>query len=122
MVKGQEKKVCKLLKLIYELKQVSHSWNQRFDQSIKTFSFEQNVDELCVYKHIKDGKVVFLVIYVDDILLIGNDVRNLSSIKLWLSQQFDLNDLGEASYGLEIRLFRDRRNKMIALSQASYID
>ena len=86
VVKGQERKVCKLLRSIYGLKQASRSWNQRFDQAIKTFGFEQNVDEPCVYKRIKDGKVVFLVLYVDDILLIGNDVGNLSSIKLWLSQ------------------------------------
>ena len=45
-----------------------------FDETIKTYGFEQNVDEPCVYKYIKEKKVVFLVIYVDDILLIGNDV------------------------------------------------
>ena len=71
--KGLEKKVYKLLRSIYELKQASRSWNQKFDQAIKTFDFEQNVDEPNVYKHIKDGKVVFLVLYVDDILLIGDD-------------------------------------------------
>ena len=122
IAKGQERKVCKLLRSIYGLKQASRSWNQRFDQAIKTFGFEQNVDEPCVYKRIKDGKVVFLILYVDDILLIGNDVGNLSSVKLWLHQQFDMKDLGEANYVLGIRLFRDRKNKMIALSQASYID
>ena len=119
VVKGQERKVCKLLRSIYGLKQASRSWNQRFDQAIKTFVFEQNVDEPCVYKRIKDGKVVFLVLYVDDILLIGNDVGNLSSVKLWLSQQFDMKDLGEANYVLGIRIFRDRKNKILALSQAS---
>ena len=122
VAKGQERKVCKLLRSIYGLKQASCSWNQRFDHAIKTFGFEQNVDEPCVYKRIKDGKVVFLILYVDDILLIGNDVGNLSSVKLWLHQQFDMKDLGEANYVLGIRLFRDRKNKMIALSQASYID
>ena len=111
---GQENKVCKLLKSIYGLKQASRSWNQRFDQAVKSYGFEQNVDEPCVYKRIKDGKVVFLVLYVDDILLIGNDVGNLSSVKLWLSQQFDMKDLGEANYVLGIRIFRDRKNRMLA--------
>ena len=82
VVKGQERKVCKLLRSIYGLKQASRSWNQRFDQAIKTFGFEQNVDEPCVYKRIKDEKVVFLILYVDDILLIGSGVGNLSSVKL----------------------------------------
>ena len=46
--------------------------------------------------------MVFLVLYVEDILLIGNDVESLSSVKLWLSQQFDMKDLGEANYVLGI--------------------
>ena len=48
--------------------------------------------------------MVFLVLYVDDILLIGNDVGVLSSVKVWLSSQFDINDLGEASHILWIKL------------------
>ena len=71
--KGQENKVCKLLKSIYGLKQASRSWNIRFDQAVKTYGFEQSVDEPCVYKHLKDKKIVFLLLYVNDILLIGND-------------------------------------------------
>ena len=49
--KGQEHKVCKLLKSIYGLKQASRSWNQRFDEVIKTYGFEQNLSEPCVYKY-----------------------------------------------------------------------
>ena len=96
-VKGQEQKVCKLLRSIYGLKQASRSWNLRFDDTIKTFGFEQNVDEPCVYKQIKDGVVVFLVLYVDDILLIGNDVTSLSKVKNWLAEQFQMKDLERPS-------------------------
>ncbi|KAG8483215.1 hypothetical protein CXB51_022115 [Gossypium anomalum] len=56
VVKGNEQKVCELLRSIYGLKQASRSWNKRFEQTIKTFGFEQNVDEPCVYKCIKDKK------------------------------------------------------------------
>ena len=78
--KIQEKKVCKLLRSIYGLKQASRSWNIRFNQAVKTYGFEKNVDEPCVYKHFKDKKVVFLVLYVDDILLFENDVGILASV------------------------------------------
>ena len=105
VAKGQERKVCRLYRSIYGLKQASRSWNQKFDQAVKTFGFEQNVDEPCVYKRIQGKKVVFLVLYVDDILIIGNDVRTLSSVKRWLSQQFDMKDLGEVTYILGIRIF-----------------
>ena len=83
--KGQEKKVCKLQKSIYGLKQASRSWNIKFEQSVKSFGFIQCPDEPCVYKRCSENVVVFLIIYVDDILLIGNDVGTLSSIKVWLS-------------------------------------
>ena len=52
--------------------------------------------------------VVFLVFYVDDILLIRNDVEILSSVKVWLSAKFDMKDLGEASHILGIKLLHDR--------------
>ena len=65
---------------------------------------------------------MFLVLYVDDILLIGNEVGVMSSVKVWLSSQFDVKDLGEANFILEIKLWQDRKNKMLGLSQAGYID
>ena len=119
---GQEQKVCKLLKSIYGLKQASRSWNLRFDETIKAYGFEKNPDEPCVYKLIKDQTVVILVLYVDDILLIGNNVAKLSDVKNWLAEQFQMKDLGNASYVLGIQILRDRKNKLLALSQAAYVD
>ncbi|KAG8490793.1 hypothetical protein CXB51_013999 [Gossypium anomalum] len=66
--------------------------------------------------------MAFLVLYVDNILLIESDVGELSLVKKWLIQQFSMNDLGKASYILGIQIPRDRKNKMIALSQVLYID
>ena len=66
--------------------------------------------------------IVFLILYVDDILIIGNDVGTLSSVKVWLSKQFDMKDLGEASHILGIKLLRDRQKRMLGLSQSTYID
>ncbi|KAH9704344.1 hypothetical protein KPL70_011418 [Citrus sinensis] len=120
--RGQEHMVCKLQRSIYGLKQASRSWNIRFDQAIKSLGFIQNIDEPCVYKKIQEKSVAFLILYVDDILLIGNDIGVLTTIKSWLAKQFDMKDLGEASYILGIKLLRDRKNKTLALSQAVYID
>jgi hypothetical protein len=122
IARNQSDMVCKLQRSIYGLKQASRSWNIRFDETIKQYGFEQNLDEPCVYKKCKDSIVTFLVLYVDDILLIGNDVGTLSAVRIWLSNQFDMKDLGEASYILGIKLLRDRKNRMIGLSQAAYID
>ena len=120
--KGQEHMLCKLKKSIYGLKQASRSWNTRFDQEVKSFGFDQCPIEYCVYWKRDGQKVVFLVIYVDDILLIGNDVGLLSSVKVWLSSRFDMKDLGEAGQILGINLIRDRSRRMLGLSQTRYID
>ena len=82
----QKQKIYKLQRSIYGLKQASRSWNIRFDDVIKTYGFEQNIDKPCVYKRIIDKKVVFLVFYVNDILLIGNEVGVLSKVRAgWLA-------------------------------------
>ena len=80
------------------------------------------LDKSRVYKKCDGSVVVFLVLYVNDILLIGNDVGVLSPVKVWLSSQFDMKDLGEASHILGIKLLRDRKQRMLGLSQATYID
>ena len=59
---------------------------------------------------------MFLVLYVDDILLIANDVGVRSLVKIWLSGQFDMKDLGEANFIIGIKLWRDRKNRMLGLS------
>ena len=69
-----------------------------------------------MYKRHQDKIVMFLVLYVDDILLIRNDARVMSSIKIWLSSQFDMKDLGEVNFILGIKLWQDRKNKLLGLS------
>ena len=81
ITQGREQKVCKLNLSIYGSKQASRSCNIRFDTAIKSYGFDQNVDKPCVYKKINKGKVAFLVLYMDDILLIGNDVRYLTDVR-----------------------------------------
>ncbi|KAL0451309.1 UNVERIFIED_CONTAM: hypothetical protein Slati_1109000 [Sesamum latifolium] len=64
----------------------------------------------------------YLVFYVDDILLIENDVKMLGDIKAWLSTQFSMKDMGEAYYILGIKICRDRSKRMLGLTQSSYIE
>ena len=89
---------------------------------IKAFGFVQNVEEFCVYKKLSGSSVAFLVLYVDDILLIGNDVKLLESVKEYLNSQFSMKDLGEAAYILGIKIYRDRSKRLLALSQKTYLE
>ncbi|GJS54124.1 retrotransposon protein, putative, ty1-copia subclass [Tanacetum coccineum] len=97
-------KVCKLQRSIYGLKQASRSWNKRFDEEIKKIGFTQNPDEPCVYLKASGSNVAFLVLYVDDILLMGNSVTMLKEVKSWLCKCFSMKDLGEAAYILGIKI------------------
>ena len=69
-----------------------------------------------MYTKSEGNRVVFLVLYVDDILLLGKDVGMLAAVIVWLAKTFDMKDLGEASYILGIKLHRDLKNRMIGLS------
>jgi hypothetical protein len=116
------RKVCKLQKSIYGLKQASRSWNLRFDEVVKGFDFIQSEEEPCAYKKASGSSVVFLILYVDDILLIGNDIPMLESAKTSLKNSFSMKDLGEAAYILGIKIYRDRSKRLIGLRQDTYID
>ncbi|KAL0428104.1 UNVERIFIED_CONTAM: Retrovirus-related Pol polyprotein from transposon RE1 [Sesamum latifolium] len=113
---GEEQKVCRLQRSIYGLKQASRSWNTCFDVVIRGYDFIKNEHDPCVYKKINGSSSVYLVLYVDDILLIGNDVNNLGDIKAWLSTQFFMKDMGEAYNILGIKIYRDRSRRMLGLT------
>uniref|UniRef100_A0A8I7B3U5 Polyprotein n=1 Tax=Hordeum vulgare subsp. vulgare TaxID=112509 RepID=A0A8I7B3U5_HORVV len=115
-------KVCKLQRSIYGLVQASRSWNIRFNEVIKAFGFIQVYGEACLYKKVSGSSVAFLVLYVDDILLMGNDIEMLESIKAYLNKSFSMKDLGEAAYILGIKIYRDRSRRLIGLSQSTYLD
>jgi hypothetical protein len=68
------------------------------------------------------SSVSFLVLYVDDTLLIGNDVQMLNSVKEYLNINFSMKDLGEAAYILGIKIYRDRSRRLLALCQSTYLD
>ncbi|GJX50518.1 zinc finger, CCHC-type containing protein [Tanacetum coccineum] len=110
--------VCKLKHSIYELKQASRQWNKRFDDEINKFGFTQNHDEPCVYKKASGSNVNFLILYVNDVLIMGNHILILQDVKSYLGRCFAMKDLGEAVYILGIKIYRDRSKRLI---EAEYI-
>ncbi|GJW47657.1 reverse transcriptase domain-containing protein [Tanacetum coccineum] len=109
------RKVCKLQRSIYGLKQVSKSWNKRFDEEIKRFGFTQNINEPCVYQKASGSNVTFLILYVDDIIIMGNHIPSLQSVNDYLGKGFAMKDLGEVAFVLESKSYRDRSKRLIGL-------
>ncbi|KAL0305082.1 UNVERIFIED_CONTAM: Retrovirus-related Pol polyprotein from transposon RE1 [Sesamum calycinum] len=92
-----------------------------FGEEQKEYNFIKNESDPCVYKTISESSVLYLTLYMDDILLIGNDVKMLGDTNAWLSTQFSMKDIGETSYILGIKIYQDRSRRMLGMTQSSYI-
>nr|GEV31764.1 retrotransposon protein, putative, Ty1-copia subclass [Tanacetum cinerariifolium] len=115
-------RVCKLKRSIYRLKQASRQWNKQFDDEMKKFGFTQNRDEPCVYLKTSRSNITFLILYVDDILIMGNNIQMLQDVKSYLGRCFAMKDLGKAAYIIGIKIYKDRSRRLIGLCQSAYIE
>ncbi|GJS97989.1 retrotransposon protein, putative, ty1-copia subclass [Tanacetum coccineum] len=68
------------------------------------------------------SNVTFLILYVDDIIIMGNHIPSLQSVKSYLGKCFAMKDLGEVAFILGIKIYRDRSKRLIGLSQSAYMD
>ncbi|GKC48058.1 retrotransposon protein, putative, ty1-copia subclass [Tanacetum coccineum] len=68
------------------------------------------------------SNVTFLILYVDDIIVMGNHIPILQSVKDYLEKCFAMKDLGEASFIIGIKIYRDRSKRLIGLGQNAYMD
>ena len=122
-VSGEAKKmVYKLKKSIYGLKQASRQWYYKFHQVVIWFDFEMNLADDCIYHKFSGSKYIFLVLYVDDIMLATEDIGLLHQTKRLLSKQFEMKDLDDASFVLGIHIYRDHSRGILGLSQKRYMD
>ena len=122
VITGKENLVCGLKKSIYRLKQASRQWYLKFNDTITSYGFTENTVDRCIYMKVSGSKFIILVLYVDDILLAANDIGLLHDVKWFLSKNFEMKDMGEASYVIGIEIFRDRSQGLLGLSQKGYIN
>ncbi|EXB74504.1 Copia protein [Morus notabilis] len=115
-----DSKVCKLKKSLYGLKQSPRVWFEKFTHSVKNQGYVQvQSDHTMFMKHSKDGKVAVLIVYVDDIILTGNDVAEMEQLKRRLASEFEIKDLGTLKYFLGMEVARSRKG--IVVSQRKYV-
>lgn len=87
--------------------------NLKFDETISNFGFKENIEGNCIYVKFKNEIFIFLILYVDDILLTCSDKNIVLKTKCFLSLHFDMKDLKEASHVLGIEIHRDRTKEGI---------
>lgn len=115
-------KVCKLKKSLYGLKISPKKWDEKFSKEVRKLGLENDIHEPCLFTWRKNGKLVLLLLYVDDLLLAGNDKKKIERVKSHLSRVFEMKDLGEPKIFLGIEIVRDRSNRTITLSQPMYTE
>jgi hypothetical protein len=105
VVKCQEHKVCKLIKYLYVLKQAPHTWYEQLTEHLSKINFKHlNLDDANWFVK-KVGKiVVYLVVHVNDLLIIGNNEAYIASIKNELKKSFEMTDMGHIHYYLGIEV------------------
>ena len=114
--------VCKLKKSLYGLKQSPRMWYQKFDTYILGLGFVRSKVDHCVYSKRVGDHFINIVLYVDDMFLIGNNKDFIKEVKSQLSSKFDMNDFGAANFVLGMEIRRDCANKMIGLNQRKYVE
>lgn len=99
-------KVCKLRKSLYGLKQAPRCWFAKLTTALKRFGFKQSYSDYSLFTFIKGGKSLRVLVYVDDLILVSNDLDMLAKFKIYLSDCFKMKDLGKAKYFLGIEMAR----------------
>ena len=122
VVKGKKELVCKLKKSLCGLKQSPRMWHQKFDTFIRGLVFTKSKENHYVYFRLIGDDVIYLVLYVDDMLMVGNDKEIIQDLKTQFSSKFDMKDLGAANYILGMEIKRDRAKRKLWLNQRKYVE
>ena len=111
-------KVCRLRRALYGLKQAPRAWFAKFSTTLSKIHFSSSPHDTALFLRKTDHGVVLLLLYVDDMIITGDDSSGIETVKQFLTKQFDMKDLGPLSYflGLEVLSSEDG----ISLSQAKY--
>ena len=116
VVKGKKELVYKLKKSLYGLKKSPRIWYQKFDTYIFGLGFVRSKVDHCVYSKKAGNHFIYVVLYVDDMLLVGNNMDFIKEVKSQLYSKFDMKDLGAANFILGMEIKRDRTNKKLWLN------
>jgi hypothetical protein len=116
VVRGKKELVCKLKKSLYGLKQSPRMWYQKFDTYMLVLGFTRSKEDHCVYFKLIGDHLIYLVLYVDDMLLIGNNKEIIQDVKTQLSSKFDMKDLGVSNFILGMEIKRDRKRRKLWLN------
>lgn len=110
--------VYKLNKSLYGLKQAPRQWNVKLTEALLRLGFAQSQLDYSLFIKRTDSALVIILVYVDDMLITGNDIELIQNTKQTLQDTFKMKDLGELKYFLGIEFARSHRG--IVMHQRKY--
>lgn len=123
VVEGEEDHVCLLKKSLYGLKQSPRQWYKRFDAFMVDIGYSRTDFDACVYfRRLPDNSFIYLLLYVDDMLIAAKSMIEINKLKTRLSGEFEMKNLGAARKILGMEIRRDRKAGKLFLSQKSYLE
>ena len=96
----------KLQKSLYGLKQASQNWFSKLSHALQEAGFSQSKADYSLFTWITTASSTYVLVYVDDILITGNDPKAITTLKVFLDNSFHLKDLGTLKYFLGIEVAR----------------
>ena len=94
---------------MYGLKQSPRAWFERFGKAVKSYDYIQSqADHTLFFKHSKIDKLAILIVYVDDIIMTGDDSTEIVEFKRKLTQEFEIKDFGALKYFLGMEFARSK--------------
>lgn len=114
-------KVCRLKRALYGLKQASRKWNERFNSFMLKLGFKRCLSDQCVYVKEEGGSKCYVLLYVDDLLIICNDQKKINIIKGLFAKEFEMTDIGRVNTFLGMHIDHDVENGMTILNQTQYL-
>lgn len=114
--------VAKLQKSLYGLKQASRAWNSRFHEFVSALGFRRSEIDNCLYIATIAGKSVFLIIYVDDILIACHSLEVIDELKGKLKAEFEMTDIGEVRTFLGLTIVRQQNEGVMDINQKRYLE
>ncbi|WJZ96954.1 hypothetical protein VitviT2T_015594 [Vitis vinifera] len=114
----ESNKVCHLRRALYGLKQAPRAWFAKFSSTIFRLGYTASPYDSALFLRRTDNGTILVLLYVDDMIITGDDLSGIQELKDFLSQQFEMKDLGHLSYflGLEITHSTDG----LYITQAKY--
>ncbi|GKB52526.1 retrovirus-related pol polyprotein from transposon TNT 1-94, partial [Tanacetum coccineum] len=117
----QGNKVCLLKKSLYGF-QSPRQWYRRFDEYMLSNGFKRSSYDSCVYyRSYAPCEYIYLLLYVDDMLIACKSKVEIGTTKSLLKKEFNMKELGEAKKFLGMKIVRDRSRKILRVSQSGYV-